>query len=267
MKWSPSENAPFQIPQEAIIRLVGEAAAHRYEKSPYSFITVSLAGSTVAAAHKGAMVLDDPVVGRYWFTESVEVSIELAGAEDVLVLRSEPFNINNANQVTSSNQISLNLSTGAFGETLVGQPGAAVTIGTSFTKTIPDFKIRSSTKENTTYRQYKMAASSGGAYSEPRDLGDHSISLQVWHSVPDLALWDLPLVDAVSFRTTRNDRVDRQLKIEVVHTMAGVFGKPAPEPNLFNMFPDSAKVATASATMTYELNLPISKLSDGAATN
>lgn len=257
--WNPSKSK-MRIPQEAIIRLLGKVTTHRYENSPYTFVTLNLAGSTIAAADKGAIALDDGVMGRYWFTEKVEVTIELTEPGEIVILRSEPLNQNRVSQVTSSNQISINLSTGAFGATAVGQPSAGVVIGTSFTRSMQDFRIVSSTNDNRTYRLYAMEASSGGPYSTLRDLADHGPNLNLWHRVPDLARWDLPLCDAVSFRTRHRNRKDRLLKIQIVHTLGGVFGKAAPDFNPFNMFPETATLTTESHTFTHELELPISTL-------
>jgi hypothetical protein len=254
LEWQPNSEK-LDNNQKALIRLVAHVSVSRFETLP-TFVNVDLQGSSVMPSIDGNLAQNDAQLGRFWFTEKVEVEISLGDADHTVVYNSAPPTQPGSSAVSSSTQIGVNLSAGTFGPTVVNQPGVTYAVGTSFTRNLSDFTVRANTAHNTAKRTYTMSASKGGEYNEPLDLYDHSPSMfHNWHPLTDLAVADFGLADNVLFMSKgNNDSGERELKISVTHHLRGLHGikPPAIDPfgGLLGQVAEMRLIETFHKTLT-----------------
>ncbi|HSV65639.1 MAG TPA: hypothetical protein VLJ59_07010 [Mycobacteriales bacterium] len=210
--------------QTARIRINAQVDAYIFDKIPNTFVTVSLDGTSVKAtdAEKLATDRDDK---RGWYTEWVEVQVTLDNP-DFVVRQDAPQTTMGSGAVSSTTSLSIDASAGTFGPTPTTNVGAGLTIGSSVSHNLTDFKIQNRSTDQLVKHRYKLAQTSGGAYESPGDLVNMSAAGQFQGSplftLPDLAITNLPVLTTVIFMSTSPQQQDVNLSITVTHHLAQV---------------------------------------------
>ncbi|MFE7036776.1 hypothetical protein ACFU9Y_41435 [Streptomyces sp. NPDC057621] len=191
--------------QVAALRLNGEAVVTNIKSMKRTFLSVSLEGSNVAASIDGTMQYDKDDL-RGYFCDQVDVTMSLDNP--AFTLRTDsPQTTSGVSSVTSSSQFQLDVSTGTFGPVPTTGASAGLVIGTSFSRSLEDWKAVNLSTATSIKQSYRMAASEGAAYETPTDLIDMSAKGQLegcplFH-VPDLSLANMPLMSTAIFASEK----------------------------------------------------------------
>jgi len=183
------------------IRLNAEIGAYSFSNIPYTFVAVSLKGSTVAASQFGKLVFNRPDL-KGWFTEEVIVDMHLTD-ERAVIQQDSPPTTQGVGTVTSSTGLSINENLGTLGPIPTTGVGVGVTIGTSFSASVEDFRTVNDSSNQHVVHSYQLASTSGGAFHSPSDLVDTSGAGQFQGTPlldpPRLSISNLPLLSQVIF--------------------------------------------------------------------
>ncbi len=170
-------------------------------KTGYKFIAVSLNGTTVEASSTGKLAINQSDI-RGWFTEVAMVAISLSPA-GFSVEQDAPQTTMGSEVTTSSTSISFNESLGTFGPTPTVNVGAGITMGSSFSRNLADFKVVNISDNSAVHHNYILASSKGAPYDKPDDLLDFSASGQLsgtpLFELPDIAVANLPIISQAVF--------------------------------------------------------------------
>jgi hypothetical protein len=216
--------------QTASIRLNAQVDVYQYSTVPQKFLSVNLQGSFVSAGNKLINNRDDK---RGYFTEFVDVTIGLYHCDDQnqtwdwVVEQGSPSTTMGSTATSSSTGLSVNESAGTFGPIPTIGIGAGISIGSTFTKNLSDFKVINRSTNDSAIHRYPLAASKDGTpYAQAIDLVDMSAKGQfsgatLFH-LPDLAVANLPLISQVIFMINNTKAADPELTIHVSHHLMQV---------------------------------------------
>lgn len=211
--------------QTAAVRLNAQVDVYDFATIPKKFISVSLAGSNVAAATSGSLGTDRDDK-RGYFTESAVVTVSLSG-DRFAIEQDSPSTTMGQEATSSTTSIGVNVSAGTFGDTPTANVGGGVTIGSSFSRNLTDFRVVNNSDDSRLSHRYVLAASSGGKYDEPKDLLDLSVGGQFTGAclfkLPPIAVSNLPLASQVIFIGDADAGVDageeQTLSISIQHNL------------------------------------------------
>lgn len=207
--------------QTAEIRVNAQVDARSFDTVPHTFVAVTLAGSSVKASKTGEMTFTRDGK-RGWYNERTDVRIGLDNV-DFIIEEDAPPTAMGAAATTSSTALSVNVGAGTFGATPTTNVGAGVTIGSSFTRNLTDFRVENNSDNTEVFHQYFLAASSGGGYGSPESLMDMSAGGQLQggplFDLPEVAISNLPILSQVIFRSRVPQKTDTKLTITITQRL------------------------------------------------
>ncbi|WP_413755179.1 hypothetical protein [Streptomyces sp. MMBL 11-3] len=239
--------------QVAALRLNGEAVVTNIKSMKRTFLSVSLEGSNVAAGIDGTMQYDKDDL-RGYYCDQVDVTMSLDSS--AFTLRTDsPQTTSGVSSVTSSSQFQLDVNAGTFGPVPTTGVSTGLVIGTSFSRSLEDWKAVNLSDGKRMNQSYRMAASEGAAYETPTDLIDMSAKGQIegcplFH-VPDLSLANMPLMSTGIFAT---DKILGPSTVNLTVTVTGHFVRIEKTFELFVVKPD---VIRKPWTWTYKFPVTI----------
>jgi hypothetical protein len=239
--------------QTAAVRINAQVDVYDFATIPKKFISVSLAGSNVAASTSGNLGIDRDDK-RGFFTESAVVSMALSGSR-FAIEQDSPSTTMGQEATTSTTSIGVNVSAGTFGDTPTTNVGGGVTIGSSFSRNLTDFRVVNNSDDHRLLHRYLLAASSGGSYDEPKDLLDMSVGGQFTGAclfkLPPISVSNLPLASQAIFIADADpDETSLQLSVSVQHNLREV-------EKTFELFVVKVDTWTRSWTSTLTESIPL----------
>lgn len=207
--------------QTAEIRINAQVDARTFDTIPHTFVTVSLAGTSVKASKTGEMASTRDGK-RGWYNERTDVRIKIDNADFIIEEDAPPTAMGGA-ATTSSTALSVNVGAGTFGPTPTTNVGAGATIGSSFSRNLTDFRVENNSGNTEVFHQYFLAASSGGGYGSPESLMDMSVGGQLQGAplfdLPEIAISNLPILSQVIFRSRTPQKQDAKVTITVTERL------------------------------------------------
>lgn len=205
--------------QTPSMRLNVDVVAYQYKEIPHKFLTVNLEGSNVMA---GDLTYDaDDKKGYYLHQSSVVISVD---SDEYVLRKDSPGTTIGSSETTSSSQLALNLTTGTFGDVPTTGVSGGITIGTSYTENLSDFRVLNKSNDSVATHLYRMAATRDGSpYNKPEDLVDTSAKGQ-WEGdplfgVPEIAISNMPIISQAIYYSRGEKAPDVTLTVEVEATL------------------------------------------------
>ncbi len=210
--------------QTATIRINAQVDVYDFVTIPQKFVSVSLNGSNVAASQSGKLGLDRSDK-RGFFTESAIVTVSMSDGQ-FFIEQDSPGTTMGSEATSSTTSIGVNVSAGTFGPTPTTNIGGGVTIGSSFSRNLSDFRVVNNSSNTTLSHTYKLASSTGAPYSVPKDLLDMSVGGQLTgvslFTLPDIAISNLNLASQAIFLGPISPGSDPAMTISIEHRLVEV---------------------------------------------
>ena len=172
-------------------------------------------------------LLQDRNDRRGWFQDRVEVTMQLEKHPELHRIADGPKTQNGTAHTSSS--VSFSFGESANGGFFGGDPmgGVAVNVGVSsshsFSRDLTEFKVVNNSDIHTIRHEYRMSASSGGAYEHPTDIVPSADDIGFTdsfrgihlYSPPDLAVNNMPLLSQAVWQANHNNPVDESIMLTI----------------------------------------------------
>lgn len=191
---------------------------------PQTFLSIVLEGGAIAADVTGKMTnnRDDK---RGYYTESAQVTMSLED-RNASLYADGPQTTTGSSATTSSTAIGVNVGAGTFAAMPTTSASFGLTIGSSFTRDLSDFKVQNNSTLQQLVHNYQLATTTGGTYNSANDLPDTSSGGYFkgcpLFRLPDLAVSNLPIMSQGIWIVDSKKAIDTAVNIHVVHHLVRV---------------------------------------------